>query len=333
MPTKKGLILCVDDEPNILRSLNWLLRKDFDVLTAPNGHEALALVRQNDFDVIISDQRMPGMTGVEFLREVSRVSPRAIRILLTGYSDLQAVMRAVNESEVFRFINKPWHTNELPKIVGEAVAIARSNTAISPLPLVTDDTQIATRPEVLLLIDDDPMVTDLLRIAIGPGTRILHARSLASAVDMLASEDVVVVVADTTVNHADTTRLLKVMKAKFPAIVSIVFAGAADAGDIVSLINQGQIYRYVPKPIKATILRQIVMSAILKSWQLRENPDYAKRHVVDQLNSNEKDALMAEIRSMALAAGGARRATTAQPVEEESVIHRVTMGLRRLFSV
>ena len=85
MPTKKGLILCVDDEPNILRSLNWLLRKDFDVLTAPNGHEALALVRQNDFDVIISDQRMPGMTGVEFLREVSRVSPRAIRILLTGY--------------------------------------------------------------------------------------------------------------------------------------------------------------------------------------------------------------------------------------------------------
>ena len=68
MEPKKGLILCVDDEPNILRALRWLLQKEFEVVTAPSGHEALALVRQHDFDVVISDQRMPGMTGVELLR-------------------------------------------------------------------------------------------------------------------------------------------------------------------------------------------------------------------------------------------------------------------------
>ena len=331
MEQKKGLILCVDDEPNILRSLNWLLRKDFDVMTAPSGHEALALVRQNDFDVIISDQRMPGMTGVEFLREVCQISPRAMRILLTGYSDLQAVMRSVNESEVFRFINKPWHINELPRIVEEAASIAKSHPVIAPLPVVTDDTEIAARPEALLLIDDDPMVMDLLRIAVGPGMRILHARNLADAVDVLATEDVGVVVADTQVNHADTTRLLKAMKAKFPGIVTVVVAGSADTGEIIALINQGQIYRFIPKPIKTAFLRRIVASAILKNWQLRENPDYAKRHFVDQLASTEKDALMQEIRSMALATGGTRNASVAQPVDGESLIHRVSMGLRRLF--
>ena len=331
MEQKKGLVLCVDDEPNILRSLNWLLRKDFDVMTAPSGHEALALVRQNDFDVIISDQRMPGMTGVEFLREVCQISPRAMRILLTGYSDLQAVMRSVNESEVFRFINKPWHINELPRIVEEAASIAKSHPVIAPLPVVTDDTEIAARPEALLLIDDDPMVMDLLRIAVGPGMRILHARNLADAVDVLATEDVGVVVADTRVNHADTTRLLKAMKAKFPGIVTVVVAGSADTGEIIALINQGQIYRFIPKPTKPGFLKVVVASAILKNWQLRENPEYTKRHFVDQIAATEKQALMQEIRQVSLRKAGPQVAQTEHLSEGESLMHRMGMGFRRLF--
>ena len=63
MEKKKGTILCVDDEPGILRSLQWLLQKEFDVLTASSGQQGLVLVQQNSFDVLISDQRMPGMTG------------------------------------------------------------------------------------------------------------------------------------------------------------------------------------------------------------------------------------------------------------------------------
>ena len=331
MEQKKGLILCVDDEPNILRSLNWLLRKDFDVMTATSGHDALALVRQNDFDVIISDQRMPGMTGVEFLREVCKISPRPMRILLTGYSDLEAVLRSVNESEVFRFINKPWDIKVLPKIIEEAARIARTQPAPAPIAAVTEHTEIAERPEALLLIDDDPVVMEVLRKEVGAGLRILHAKTLAAAVDALTCEDVGVVVSDTEVNHADTTRLLKLMKEKYPAIVTVMFAAAADAKDIVALINQGQIYRFIPKPTKVGFLKVVVASAILKNWQLRENPGYTRRHFVDQIAATEKQALMQEIRQVALRKAGPQVAQTEHLLEGESLMHRMSMGFRRLF--
>lgn len=331
MEQKKGLILCVDDEPNILRSLNWLLRKDFDVLTAPSGHEALDLVRQHDFDVIISDQRMPGMTGVEFLREVCKISPRPMRILLTGYSDLEAVLRSVNESEVFRFINKPWDIKELPKIIAEAAFIAKAHPTPMPMPIVTELTEIAERPEALMLIDDDPVVMSVLRKEVGAGLRILHAKSLADAVEILTSEDVGVVVSDTEVEHKDTTRLLKLMKEKYPGIVTVVFAAAADAKDIVALINQGQIYRFIPKPTKPGFLKVVVASAILKNWQLRENPDYMKRHFVDQIAATEKDALLQEIRQTARPKAAPRIANTELVAEGESLMHRMSVGFRRLF--
>ena len=96
----RGRVLCVDDEPNVLRALHWLLQKDFDVSTATSGQEGLKLVRESSFDVVISDQRMPEMSGVDFLREVRAIAPRAMRILLTGYSDMQAILRSVNESEM-----------------------------------------------------------------------------------------------------------------------------------------------------------------------------------------------------------------------------------------
>ena len=101
---RKGRVLCVDDEPHILRALQWLLKKEFEVVTATSAGEGMRLLQRHDFDVVISDQRMPGITGVEFLREVRKSSPRAVRILLTGYAELDAMVKSVNESEVFRFI-------------------------------------------------------------------------------------------------------------------------------------------------------------------------------------------------------------------------------------
>ena len=87
----RARVLCVDDEPNILRSLRWLLQKQYDVDIAASGIDALTMLRKADYDVVISDQCMPGMIGSELLREVRKVAPRAMRILLTGYSDMQAV--------------------------------------------------------------------------------------------------------------------------------------------------------------------------------------------------------------------------------------------------
>jgi DNA-binding NtrC family response regulator len=106
-------LLCVDDEQLVLSALTRLFRADCDVVTASSGEEALRLLRNNDFHVVISDQRMPGMKGVDLLRQIKDIAPQTMRILLTGYSDLGAIVDSVNDGEVFRYITKPWKNDAL----------------------------------------------------------------------------------------------------------------------------------------------------------------------------------------------------------------------------
>jgi response regulator RpfG family c-di-GMP phosphodiesterase len=108
-------VLCVDDEANILQALKRLLRKEgYAILTATSGEEGLEVLRQNpQVQVVISDQRMPGMKGSEFLLKVKNEYPDMIRIILTGYSEASAIMEAITESEVYHFMTKPWDDSEL----------------------------------------------------------------------------------------------------------------------------------------------------------------------------------------------------------------------------
>ena len=85
--------------------------------------EALERLKARRFQVLVSDQRMPQMTGVELLREVKEISPNSVRMLLTGYSDLAAIVGSINEGEVYRFVKKPWDNAEMQKTVADAVAI------------------------------------------------------------------------------------------------------------------------------------------------------------------------------------------------------------------
>lgn len=107
-------ILFVDDERDNLEALKRLLRKDFELLTAESGEEALTLLRASaPVDVILSDQRMPGMNGSEFLEKAQSIDNVATRVLLTGFSDLEAVVEAVNRGHIWRYLSKPWEPEEL----------------------------------------------------------------------------------------------------------------------------------------------------------------------------------------------------------------------------
>jgi CheY-like chemotaxis protein len=107
-------LLLVDDEPNILTALKRLFRRDgHKMLTAASGPEALEILSQHKVDVIITDQRMPGMTGVEMLRRAKTLYPDTIRMVLSGYTELQSVTDAVNEGAVYRFLTKPWDDDQL----------------------------------------------------------------------------------------------------------------------------------------------------------------------------------------------------------------------------
>jgi len=118
---KHGTVLFVDDERRVLTSMRAMFRRDYDVLLANSGQEALDLLREYDVDVIVSDQRMPGMTGVDMLKQVKTLAPRAMRILLTGYADLKAIEASINEGEVFRFLTKPCAPEQLREAIEHAI--------------------------------------------------------------------------------------------------------------------------------------------------------------------------------------------------------------------
>lgn len=116
-------ILCVDDERNVLRALERMfIDEEYEILCASSGEEGLALLdAAPQVQVVISDYRMPGMNGVEFLKEVFQRHPETIRIVLSGYADTAAVVSAINEGKIYRFVPKPWNDDELRITVSKAL--------------------------------------------------------------------------------------------------------------------------------------------------------------------------------------------------------------------
>jgi response regulator RpfG family c-di-GMP phosphodiesterase len=115
-------LLCVDDEPNILSALRRLLRPHgYQVTIASSGAEALAIMEEQAFDLVISDMRMPEMDGAQFLEQVKRRWPDTVRLLLTGYADVTSTVDAINKGEIYRYISKPWDDRELLLIVRQAL--------------------------------------------------------------------------------------------------------------------------------------------------------------------------------------------------------------------
>ena len=118
----KHSVLIVDDETNILSSLSRLLRsEDLEVFTAESAHEGLEKLRSvRGTDVVISDNRLPDTAGIEFLVKVRQLFPDTIRILITGFPDLDSAIDAINRGQVYRYIPKPWDSKELKMIVTQA---------------------------------------------------------------------------------------------------------------------------------------------------------------------------------------------------------------------
>jgi len=120
MSNNKITVLFVDDEENNLFSFKASFRLKYNVLTANSGDKALEILTKNQVHIIISDQRMPEMTGVEFFEKVLEKFPDAIRILLTGYADMNAVVDAVNKGKIFHYLAKPWNEEELDLTINRA---------------------------------------------------------------------------------------------------------------------------------------------------------------------------------------------------------------------
>src|SRR3954468_11940184 len=121
-----GTVLVVDDEPGVRVALTQVLhRLGYTVVVAESGEEALQLLQDNPVEVIISDQHMPGLSGIDLLKLVRVRHPRVVRIMLTADKDPDVPIRSINEGEVYRFVRKPWNNNDLRTVLSFAFEIAR----------------------------------------------------------------------------------------------------------------------------------------------------------------------------------------------------------------
>ena len=147
-------ILIVDDEPSVLNSLKRTLRKEHDVILSQDGFSAIQVLNEQEIAVIIADQRMPKMNGVTLLEKAMKIQPDTARILVTGYSDIQAVIDAINEGNVYYYIHKPWEPEDVRLIIRQA--IDRYNLIQTNRSLVAEieETNRRLSDENLLLIQD-----------------------------------------------------------------------------------------------------------------------------------------------------------------------------------
>src|SRR6056297_3044242 len=402
-PGGKPKVLFVDDEKRVLNSMRALFRRDYELHLTTDGAEAIRIAEQESVDVIIADQRMPGLSGVEVLGEVRHRAPSAVRILLTGYADLDAIEGSINIGEVFRFLSKPCPPQELRETLAEAVQAARQSGAAAraatvleaapappqpeprsapePEPEPEPETEFAaepapkpqpepvppaaaepapaavpaqdhaaTVPNLALELEreeprrreaaagvaedepaeEEPAETEIVlsgdsgtefvdTIVIGgdeaPGSRrggacedmdnvgvalftsdaafaghvertlgeryrVTRASTLVQVTELLSDAGAGVLVTDFCTDGAMLRNMLSTLKRYLPELITIVVSDERDAAEMISLINHGQVFRYMSKPMDEARLVQNVNAAVLRHIQLLENPELVQRHSV-----------------------------------------------------
>jgi serine/threonine-protein kinase len=273
---RKARILFVDDEERIVTALRSIFRAHYHVFTATNGPEALEFVRKFQPHVVVSDQRMPQMTGVELLRRVKGLAPNTVRMLLTGYSDLAAIVGSINDGEVFRFISKPWDNQEIQRIVADAAAIAFDLAATAATPPIVPDRMDSG---VLVIEPQDETLRAVTRL-VGGACPVYHARSLEEGLNQLETHEIALIVADIASRGGDTLSAFKLLKQERPEILAIVLTEAADSELVIELINQAQIFRFISKPVNPDLLRQHAQAALTRYQAFKQNPHLTRQHQV-----------------------------------------------------
>ena len=297
--TQHPTLLFVDDEERILRSLKMMFAAHYRVLTTTSGLDALEILRREKVHVLVSDQRMPIMLGVDLLRQARAVSPNTLRLLLTGYSDMEAIIGSINDGEVFRYINKPWKADELRQTIEEASAIA---VGLESMSSTTPESLASGGSRTILLIDHAPetasALSALLADEFSGEFQLVCARNLGEAIGLLETHEVAVVISEIHVGTEDVTPFLKTLKHYHPQIVTIVLTSFQDMRALTGLINQGQIYRFLPKPVRRGVTARSIRSGINRHNEIRATPQLVHHHRVPRPEKEIQPGLFSRMRGM-----------------------------------
>ncbi|MCE2949781.1 MAG: protein kinase domain-containing protein [bacterium] len=282
----KPRLLVVDDEERILSALKSVFRNDYHVFATSDCEHALAFIARYRMHAIVSDQRMPGMTGVELLRRAKEIAPGSMRILLTGYADLASIVGSINDGEIYRFVSKPWDNNELRSIVREAVAVSIELADLAPPP--SSD----LRPDrAILVVDSNGELYRSTRELMADVCPVRQATGPEVALGELATGDVGVVLFDIDAGSPpDNANLIKTLKQDHPQLLTLVVTEASDSELMIGLINGAQIFRFINKPVALKNLRGHLIAALVRAQQFEQAPQLVRRQA-PELSSAPRLAL------------------------------------------
>jgi DNA-binding NtrC family response regulator len=302
----KPEILLIDDEPIVLDSLKILFKRDYKVLTAESGEQGIAEIKKHpNVKVVISDQRMPGLLGHETLREIKKISPHSIRILLTGYSDLEAILQSVNSGEVFRYINKPWDSARLTQVVQLGIQINAQLEQVSreaahkraELGAVVSSTP--QQKNSVLFVDKNTQTIQQLVSQFSANYNTLGVSTTDDALRELSKQPISVVVSNVNFTEADPIDFLSAISHESPNTVTLIYTEQRDATLAIRAINELNVFRYLVKPTDDPKLVESIEIAMERSKAREQKLEASAIHIGRDVapETNEVSLLRKKIES------------------------------------
>lgn len=296
---KKNTVLFVDDEPRITSALRAIFRKEYTVLIANSGADALSVLSEKKVDVIVSDQRMPEMLGNELLATVSSLYPQTMRILLTGFMDKKAIVDSINEGEVYRFINKPWNNEQMRDVIAEAALASKIphieyQTDESPTaPQDSDETDTAYAPllpegdRAMLMIEKQKDIRhQIRRFCSQQEIMIYGTQNVEQAIAAATTRQTIgVAIVELSENNEESIQTINLLKQARPELITIALTDEYDAHTAVDLINQGQVFKYLAKPLDIRGFEKTIHNAFLRHNFLKDNTGATQRFKVEKSKS------------------------------------------------
>jgi response regulator RpfG family c-di-GMP phosphodiesterase len=299
----KHTLLVVDDEPDVCDSVHDLLRKEFNVLKAKSATDGLKLMETHEVHIIMTDQRMPQVSGVEMLTKVRAGHPRAVRMLFTGYADLESIIAAINQGHIFKFLKKPWQPDELEaavrmaadeyerlvdqademKVLEQEIERLWQRVASLETEAVRNSGNLCQPPakHTLLVVDDEPNVCDSVHDLLRKEFRVLKAKSAAEGFKLMETEEVHIIMTDQRMPQVTGVELLSKIRAGHPQAVRMLFTGYADLESVIAAINQGHIFQFLKKPWQPEELESAVRQAANEYNRLLEQANEVRRLQVE----------------------------------------------------
>lgn len=290
---EKPNIIFIDDDPRILRSLNTIFRASHNVYITEDPDDFLDKVRNIPMDVIVCDQKMPQVSGTELLAEVRHIAPDAIRILLTGYAERDDVLDAINEGEIYRYITKPWDTDDLLRTIGDATNIARALREVRGQ--YDSEAALGQVGCGVMVMFENEKIFEKFRYVFQRHYTPYWAKDLDSAMEILLERDIGIILSDVHFCGQDVVSAMNVLKTYFPQIMSIVVTQTQDSDALIDLINYGQVYRCLVRPVSTRLLGDNLRGAAMRHALLRAHPEEQARHQVETLQSEDEDGKVKEL--------------------------------------